>query len=98
MKTTDYQTFTTKDMSIEQRRKLNVGDIWSNAVKCKLCGDVIRSKNRHDYVTCKCGEVSVDGGSWYIKVSAKNLDNAEDLSEPYDHVPREDGNNEGCAT
>jgi hypothetical protein len=61
----DYQNFTTIDTSVEERRKKGVGDIWSNSAKCRRCNDEIRSRNKHDYVTCKCGAISVDGGSWY---------------------------------
>lgn len=42
-----------------------------NAVRCLLCGDVIASWFTHDYVTCKCESVSVDGGSDYKKRSWK---------------------------
>lgn len=37
-------------------------------VVCERCLDVIVSKHRHDFVTCSCGGVSVDGGSDYLKV------------------------------
>ena len=83
---TDTQEFTTKDMSVEERRKLDVGDIWANQAKCKKCGDIIRSKNRHDFVTCKCGAISVDGGSWYAKRVAENLDDIEEMSESYNQI------------
>lgn len=66
-KITDYHNFVDKFTPKKERRRLNTGDIYINAATCKLCGDRIRSKNRHDYVTCKCGNVSVDGGSWYAK-------------------------------
>lgn len=33
-----------------------------NRAKCKLCNDLIESIYRHDFVTCKCGEISIDGG------------------------------------
>jgi len=66
-KVTDYHNFVDKFTPKKERRRLNTGDIYINAATCKLCGDRIRSKNRHDYVTCKCGNVSVDGGSWYTK-------------------------------
>jgi hypothetical protein len=59
--------------------KLNMGDIYINAVKCKRCGDYIRSKNRHDYRTCSCGACAVDGGSLYMKRSG-NLEDMEDMS------------------
>ena len=38
-----------------------------NAVKCNACNEVIESKHRHDFVTCKCGKISVDGGLDYAK-------------------------------
>jgi len=55
--------------------------IIRNAGKCKQCGDEIESKHRHDYVTCKCGEISVDGGRSYLKRSARNFENFIDISE-----------------
>jgi len=65
--TIDYQEFTNIDTPKEERRRKNIGDIWENAARCKICGEYIRSKNRHDFVSCGCGNVSVDGGSWYAK-------------------------------
>lgn len=85
--TRDYQTFTTKSTSKEQRRKMDVGDIYSNAAKCLKCGDVIRSRNVHDYVICSCGNLSVDGGSWYAKRACRDgWDTIEDMIEGYDDV------------
>lgn len=43
--------------------------IICNKAQCVVCGDVIESKNRHDYVSCKCGAISVDGGKDYVKRS-----------------------------
>lgn len=83
---TDTQEFTTKDTSVEERRKLGVGDIWANQAKCKKCGDVIRSKNRHDFVSCSCGAISVDGGSWYARRVAIDLNDIEELSENYNQI------------
>jgi hypothetical protein len=51
-----------------------------NKAQCKLCGDIIESKSGHDFKTCKCGEISVDGGRQYIRRAAKNLDNIVELS------------------
>ena len=36
-----------------------------NAVVCKLCGDLIRSRSVHEFRTCRCKCVSVDGGEEY---------------------------------
>ena len=41
--------------------------IIQNAVTCLACGDFIVSKHRHDFVTCTCGAVSVDGGQSYLR-------------------------------
>lgn len=38
-----------------------------NAVRCNYCNSVIESTHRHDYKTCECGHVSVDGGKDYKK-------------------------------
>ena len=65
----DYHDFTDIDTPKEKRQFLNVGDIWINSATCELCGDTIRSENRHHFVTCKCGNLSVDGGSWYARRS-----------------------------
>lgn len=62
---TDYVDFTYYKMPVADRRKLDVGDIFLNQVKCNNCGWIIRSKNRHHMAQCKCGKSFVDGGSWY---------------------------------
>lgn len=33
-----------------------------NRAKCKKCESIIESFHPTDHVTCKCGEISVDGG------------------------------------
>lgn len=55
--------------------------IIRNAAQCLKCGDIIESKSVHDFVTCSCGAVSVDGGHDYLKRSARNLHDYKDLSE-----------------
>lgn len=63
----DYHEFTNINTPPEERKKLDVGDIWINAAECKKCHTIIRSKNRHDMVSCHCGRIAVDGGSWYVR-------------------------------
>lgn len=84
---TDYQTFTNRNMPIAERRKLDVGDIWANEIRCKKCGDVIRSKNRHNFVYCKCKSVFVDGGSWYSRQGG-DLKLIEDMVVMFRYVPK----------
>ena len=54
--------------------------IIRNAAQCRQCGDLIVSKHRHDYVTCRCGAISVDGGTAYLKRSG-NFDDIIEMSE-----------------
>lgn len=41
--------------------------IISNSATCRKCKDFIFSRHVHDFVTCKCGAISVDGGQEYLK-------------------------------
>lgn len=53
--------------------------IIQNAAICNKCDDFIVSKHRHDFVTCKCGAISVDGGQSYLRRSG-DIHNYTDLS------------------
>jgi hypothetical protein len=57
-----------------------VEHIIRNAARCRKCGDEVESENRHDFVTCSCGSLSVDGGLDYLKRSGDPA-NCEELSE-----------------
>jgi hypothetical protein len=35
--------------------------------QCLDCEDIIESKHRHDFVTCKCGNSFLDGGEDYFR-------------------------------
>ncbi len=50
--------------------KIEVVDI--NKATCTLCSDTIESKRGHDFITCKCGALSVDGGRNYLRRSFKD--------------------------
>ena len=80
-----YQKYNPIDISKEERQKYHVGDIFENKAKCLLCNKTIMSKNKHHMATCKCGNLSVDGGSWYLKRSVKNndLSSYKELSRYY---------------
>ena len=51
--------------------------ILSNKARCRKCGEVVESVEVHDFRTCKCGAISVDGGREYLE----RLGNAEDIEE-----------------
>ena len=57
--------------------------IIKNAIQCKHCGEIIESKSVHDFKTCKCGKVFVDGGHEYLRRGYTNSAEDEfiDLSE-----------------
>jgi hypothetical protein len=57
------------------------GKILRNRARCKLCNDIIESLHRHDYQTCSCGEIMVDGGRDYLRGGAKKMENFEPLHE-----------------
>jgi len=41
--------------------------IVKNCIKCLKCGDIIESVSRHDFKSCSCGAVCVDGGKDYLR-------------------------------
>ena len=49
-----------------------------NSAKCLLCQDVILSRSVHDFRSCKCGNISVDGGREYCHFNWKT-DEWQDL-------------------
>lgn len=66
------------DFPYEYRRNLERDkdcSIILNRVQCVRCKDFIRSECRHHYNTCSCGEVSVDGGTDYLKRSVEKNGN-----------------------
>ncbi len=60
-------------------------NIKVNKAKCLVCGDIVESKHRHDFVKCSCGSMFVDGGLDYLRRGAKDFNNVEELSE-YDNT------------
>lgn len=53
-----------------------------NRAKCLKCGEIIESTHRHDFVTCSCGNLSVDGGLDYTRRGYRDgEDSYEDLNE-----------------
>lgn len=51
--------------------------IW----RCRVCDEIVESKGRHDFRSCSCGNLSVDGGiTDSASVSFKRQEDIEDLS------------------
>lgn len=55
--------------------------ILRNAVRCNHCGEVIESTYCHDFKTCRCGCVSVDGGHDYLRRCCASQEDYTELSE-----------------
>lgn len=41
--------------------------ILRNSAKCGQCENELVSQHQHDFVTCECGQLSVDGGNAYLR-------------------------------
>lgn len=54
--------------------------ILHNRAKCLKCGEVIESETVHDFRSCSCGNLCVDGGKEYLKRSFQTME-WEELSE-----------------
>ena len=57
--------------------------IIRNAAQCAKCGDEIYSNHRHDFVSCSCRAIFVDGGRDYLRRGG-NPEDFIDLSEVSD--------------
>jgi hypothetical protein len=44
-----------------------------NSIQCKVCGEILISEHRHDFVKCSCKDfVACDGGKEYLKRTGVN--------------------------
>ena len=64
-----------------------------NAFKCLYCNNIIESKHQHHFISCKCGKMSIDGGTLYIRLVG-DLDMIQDKCEYFEVW--EDGDNIRC--
>lgn len=69
------------DFIVRKKEKEIKSRIIRNMAKCLICGDVIESKHRHDFVRCGCGEIFVDGGKDYLRRGATDFKNIIEMSE-----------------
>lgn len=53
-----------------------------NSIKCLVCNTILESKHKHDFQQCNCSNGAfVDGGLFYERLGAMDLDLIEILSE-----------------
>ena len=63
-------------------------EIIRNAAQCRLCGDVIESNSVHDFKTCSCGAISIDGGREELRRIGE-FENFIELAEEIDEDDKE---------
>lgn len=54
--------------------------ILRNSARCGRCGDEVESKHRHDFVSCSCLALAVDGGKDYLRRGYDSSVTFEDTS------------------
>lgn len=54
--------------------------IVRNSALCLVCRDHIESVSQHDFVSCNCDNIFVDGGHTYLRHGAADWDTYEDTS------------------
>lgn len=42
-------------------------DVHRNRIRCRICGDIVESTDRHDFASCSCLSCSADGGTAYLR-------------------------------
>lgn len=61
-----------------------------NRARCSACNDIIELKYRHDFVSCSCGAIFVDGGKDYWRCGGEPEHFERLLDEPAD-APADQG-------
>lgn len=52
-----------------------------NRAQCRRCKQKITSKHVHDFQSCRCGTIFVDGGKEYLRRGYRNENDLIELSE-----------------
>jgi hypothetical protein len=55
-----------------RKRDIDRKPIKVFAIRCLKCKCTVYSRARHDYRSCECGEVAIDGGFDYIRMRRKD--------------------------
>lgn len=69
-----------------------------NAAKCLGCGVILESRHRHDFKSCDCGNVSIDGGHSYLRTVVSRPELMEDMSVVEEEGPIVDEGNDEYTT
>lgn len=61
--------------------------ITKNMARCGSCRQYVESKHDHDFRSCKCGNLTVDGGRSYLRRLYRS-DNWTEMSQYEGDPPR----------
>lgn len=77
--------FRTQDVAFNSPRVEGekVKRIKRNRLQCLDCKNIIESTHRHDFVSCRCGKIFVDGGKDYLRCGG-DFSKMKDMVEYYD--------------
>lgn len=59
----------------------NPDKIIRNSAQCLVCNDILVSEFGHDFKTCTCGNLCVDGGKQYIRRLFRDRAKIKELNE-----------------
>ena len=65
---------------VSKTRSGTIMKIKKNKVRCKKCNEILESIDPQDYQWCRCGAISIDGGTKELKRTGLP-ENIEELSE-----------------
>ena len=68
-------------MTVDNTSRAVTRRLTRNAARCRRCLSEIESTHTHDYRSCACGAIAVDGGLAYARRSANNPRDIEELCE-----------------
>jgi hypothetical protein len=54
-------------------RKPNKGIFHVSAAQCPTCKTIIISGHHHDFHSCPCGEIAIDGGREYVRMAYRKV-------------------------
>lgn len=60
-------------------------------VRCKICGDIIKSNNDKDWIECSCGSVQIVGKKGFKIIKGKPEDYIDLSKITFDNLPTERG-------
>ena len=63
--------------------------VIKNAGYCKVCDEEIESVSRHDFKSCTCGNIFVDGGHHYTRHGVEQAGQYENRSVYSTETPEE---------